>query len=157
MAKEIPLTQGKVAIVDDADYEWLNQWKWYAEQNKGTWYARRCIWEGQRTYCVRMHRVILNAQAGEATDHINGNGLDNRRTNLRICTTAENNRNCHKRKPTSSRFKGVFRWENRWRVQICVKGQNRYVGTYGDEEEAARAYNEAATKFYGEFASLNAV
>ncbi|GAJ01158.1 unnamed protein product [marine sediment metagenome] len=159
MTKVIALTQGKVALVDDADFEWLNQWKWYAFKDPRVYYARRNSYENGKVCTIQMHRAILNPPLGSDSDHINGNGLDNRRTNLRVCTHAENCQN--RRKPTgcSSRYKGVS-WRKRtrkWRAYIWINGRQKQLGCFDEEEEAARAYNKEALEQFREFAQLNVI
>ncbi len=156
--KEIPLTQGKVALVDDEDYDRLMAMgKWYAhvDKNKNTIYARRT----QNGKTIRMHRIILNIiDDGALVDHENGNGLDNRRKNLRMCTKRQNNLNVTIRKNNTSGFKGVV-WQKdrrKWQVQIRIgNGVKKHIGHFVSITEAARAYNEAAIKYHGEFAKLN--
>lgn len=148
--KEIPLTQGKVTIVDAADYDWLNQWKWHITSHG---YASR---DPKTTY---LHRFILNAPKGMWVDHINGDRLDNRRCNLRICTRQENLRNQKKQSGRSSKYKGVC-WHNQskcWMAYIKHNKVSMNLGCYKKEEDAACAYNEAATRLFGEFAKLNCI
>ena len=102
--KYIPLTQGKLAIVDDEDFEWLSQWKWHFNRKK---YAARTINHSGKLY---MHQVILNTPKGMLSDHRNGNGLDNRRKNLRACNVQQNKANSRLPKNNTSGFKGVY-WE----------------------------------------------
>lgn len=159
MVKEIPLTKGRVALVDDEDYEHLMQWKWHL-YNKG--YANRTIeapreagGKRKKTGC-QMHRYIMNAPKGSMIDHINGDKLDNRKENLRFCTDQQNKMNC----PPRKKYKGASRVKschNRWEVQIRVNGKKLYIGMYDSEEKAALAYNEAAKKYFGEFAWLNKI
>lgn len=162
--KKIPLTKNKFALVDDEDYERLNRFKWHALDSRGTHYAvrNRPTKNGKRGP-IRMHRDILNLKLGDKrqADHIDGNGLDNRKSNLRICN---NRQNCQNRKPRqgTSRFKGVSfhcrkdrpNWK-RWLTQIQINGKNKHVGYYKDEVRAAMAYDEIALKAFGEFARLN--
>lgn len=103
----------------------------------------------------RLARLIVDAPEGLVVDHINGNPLDNRRENLRLCTVKENNWNRRRRIGGSSRFKGVSRAGNRWKAIIWPNGSQKYLGSYADPEEAARAYDRAAAEEYGEFACLN--
>jgi len=146
----IPLSHGLHAIVDAADYEWLSQYKWFLW---GAGYAARRVPGG----VLLMHREITQAPPGRDVDHINGNRLDNRRSNLRICTRAENLRNTPKRQGCLSLYKGVssnHRHKN-WFAQIWFEGDNIRLGTFDDETEAARAYDRAALELFGEFAWLN--
>jgi len=155
MMRPIYLTQRRVTLVDDADYDWLSQWRWFAHRDHRTFYARRGIWRNGTTTIVKMHRLILDAPPGSETDHINGNGLDNRRCNLRLCSTAENQYNSRKRLGTSSRYKGVSRHRKQWRAMIKVQGRSIHLGCFGDEEAAACAYDEAARQSFGRFACIN--
>lgn len=158
----IPLTQGQIAIVDDEDYEELSQFKWYAQKRGQTYLAARTYYENGKKKFEYMHRRIVRAPDGLVVDHINGNGLDNRRSNLRICTRAENNRNIHrhlsrKRAKVVSRFKGVY-WDERskkWTAQIRVNRRQIWLGMFEDEIQAALAYDAAAFCYFGEFARPN--
>jgi len=155
MAREIALTQGNVAVVDDEDYEMLAQKKWYCSYNG---YAVRSvkIASGKKR-TVMMHRAILDASSGLCVDHINHDKLDNRRANLRLCSTAENCRNARKHTATTSRFKGVhwYKAYAKWRAMIMVDRRPIHIGYFDDEDEAARAYNAAAAERFGEFALPN--
>jgi len=155
--KEILLTQGKAALVDDEDYEYLSQFKWCARKERDDlFYARRAV-KGNVYYS--MHRLILNAPKGMEVDHINGNGLDNQRSNLRLCTKSQNQHNSHIRQDNKSGFKGVH-WVNkckRWRAKITIHGTQIHLGHFRIPEQAALAYNKAAIKFHGEFARINQV
>jgi hypothetical protein len=156
--KEILLTQGKVAIVDAADYEWLSQWNWHAFRNQGgIWYARRARRRRLDQTSPFMHRVIMDAPSGIMIDHINGDGLDNRQSNLRCATNQQNQFNSRKRRDNTSGFRGVCWREDkkRWRARIRVGGKQQHLGLFKTAEEAARAYDEAAKRLHGEFASLN--
>jgi len=160
--KEIVLTNGKVAFVDDEDYEWLSQWKWRYHKGKRTGYAYRrfsCVGTG-KTYNgqITMHRQILDAPGGMECDHINGDGLDNRRCNLRLCTSAENARNRRKVLVSSSRYKGVCKGYNgRWIASISCNGQSEYLGAFDAEEQAASTYDIAAIRLFGCFAKINGI
>ena len=152
--KEIELTQGKVAIVDYRDYEWLSHWGWFAikPNTSHTWYARR-------TGSISMHRQIMGYPRKLEIDHINGNGLDNRRENLRTCTRQESMQS----RPTTwakSGFRGVY-WipqgRKNWRSLITVDSKTIYLGDFLTKEEAAFAYNDAAFEYFGEFARFNEV
>lgn len=135
-------------MVDDADYEWLNKWRWY-KGNRG--YVVRTEWEDGKKHTILMHREILQPPAGMKGDHRFGDRLDNRRESLRICTNAENSRN---RKPNKGRSlpKGV-RWHNR-RFVAGIQVNNKYIhlGCFLTESQAKLAYDNAAMKYHGEFA-----
>ena len=151
--RKIPLTQGKFAIVDPQDYRRLNRYKWCAARDKNTFYAVRSKARKQ----IRMHRRILNVPAHLICDHINHNGLDNRISNLRICTRQQNTHNQRPRKTTSSRYKGVDwnKHQKKWRARIYHNNRCHHLGCFCDERDAARAYDRAARKYHGDFASLN--
>lgn len=157
MSKEIQITQGFKAIVDDEDYEYLNQFKWYVVKGQKTKYAVRYESPGK---ALLMHREILSAtNPSEFIDHINTNGLDNRKLNLRFCTQAENQRNRGKQRNNTSGFKGVF-WNKgvcKWIPAIRVDGRMIALGCFDCKIQAAKAYNAAALKYHGEFAYLNQI
>ena len=155
MTVEIPLTKGFVAIVDDEDAEVITAHKWHAHvpARGRTVYAHMLRWANGRYKNESMHRLILNAPVGFEVDHINQNGLDNRRCNLRLATRAQNEAN----KPPRSQYKGSY-WcqqTGRWRARIRVDGHLRCLGRFDSAEEAARAYDVAAMEAFGEFAYLN--
>ena len=159
--RKIGLTKGEYAIVDAADYEELSKYKWHVAGNGKMLYAQRMARSkcpGQRQYKVKMHRQIMNVPEGLFVDHINHNGLDNRRSNLRIVTKMQNNWNKRKLKTgCSSKYKGVsfFKRSGKWQARIVHNGKNIFIGQYDDEESAARAYDEKAKKLFGEYAATN--
>lgn len=158
--KEIPLTQGRFTLVDDADYEQLNKQKWYAHQSRNVWYVRsNSLPVNDKQLSILMHRVILGLQHGDGkqVDYIDGDGLNNQRSNLRICTNAQNQHNRRQKVTGQSRFKGVtrHRQSKRWIAQINRHSAQRYIGSFDTEEEAAEAYNEKARELHGEYAYLN--
>ena len=150
----IPLTQGKVAIVDDADFEWLSQFRWHYHHGG---YAERNVPINGEYRMITMHREIMRTPLGMDTDHINGNKLDNRRENLRICTRHENTWNQPIRSNNTSGYKGVSfeRYYQKWAAYICVEYKQLRLGHYDTPEEAAREYDKAARIHYGEYARLN--
>ncbi|KKK63726.1 hypothetical protein LCGC14_2991400 [marine sediment metagenome] len=156
--KLIPLTQGKYTIVDEKNYDMLSKHTWYAKCECGIWYAVREIRdaEGKRT-TQRMHRYILNCPKGKDVDHKNHNGLDNRESNIRICTNSQNQQNQRPCRGGSSKYKGVsFRKDtNRWTAHIKNGGKLINLGNYGTEIEAAKIYDEVAKKHFREFARTN--
>ena len=152
MACEIELARGTgVTVVDDDVYEWASLRSWHLIPHRFTGYAR--MFDGRRS--VYLHCAILGRRG---IDHINGDGLDNRRSNLRPATHQENMRNMRKRPGCSSRFKGVYfdpRGSSAWRAEICVDGRKICLGGHPDEVTAAAAYNLAAAALFGDFAKLN--
>lgn len=158
--KQIPLTQGLYAIVDDEDFELLSKYKWGAHKGKKTFYAVRQEKVNGKKRNIFMHRQLLGiSEKGLISDHINRNGLDNTKANLRACSITENNRNAGKNAKNKCGFKGVF-WDiayGKYRVQISVDGRRTHIGRYDCLLEAAKAYNAAAVKYHGEFANLNQI
>lgn len=156
MVKEIPLTQGKVALVDDEDYERVIKYKWYACKNSNTYYVKHTINHHSK---FLLHRFILGVKSNEQVDHINNNGLDCRRCNLRITTQSQNLMNAKKRPNTSSKYKGVnwCKQTHKWSAKIQVNGKRKHLGRFSNEDDAGKAYNEAAKKHYGEYARLNQI
>ena len=152
---KIPLTHGKVTIVDNQDWPLMAGYRWYALRGKTAgserWYAAACH-EGRTVY---MHRVITHAGPGEKVDHKNWDGLDNRRTNLRLCTNAQNMANQRTYRGRAG-MRGVYPRKERWRARIWVGYRGISLGTFDSPEEAARARDEAAQRFHGEFAVMNA-
>lgn len=161
----IPLTRGKSALIDEEDKD-LARFKWYASQ-EGTesnplFYARRHFTVNHKQIEIKLHRVILERVlnrtlvAGEEVDHKNNNSLDNRRANLRLATKSENRRNQRRRNdPKSSMYKGVSKHRNKWRAMIWLNGRQKHIGNFIDEADAAKAYDEAALRYFGEFAKTN--
>jgi hypothetical protein len=142
--KEIKLTQGKVALIDDLDFVKINQHKWFFDHG----YAKR-------NKNIYMHREIMNTPEGMDTDHVNGDGLDNRRDNLRICTHNENVRNCKIGKNNKVGYKCIEKRGLKWRAYIVVNGIKNHLGYFNDSSAAASAYDTAAKKYFGEFAKTN--
>lgn len=158
--REIPLTQGKVALVDDADYESLSMYKWHAWKNPktGEFYARRNIVVNGKKTIIAMHTVLMQPPEGHEVDHVNLNGLDNRRENLRVVTRSQNMANTRSR-GGSSAYKGVS-WSNqakKWHAYIGYQKRRIHIGFFNEERDAAAAYNTKAMELFGEHALLNDV
>jgi hypothetical protein len=154
--KTIPLTRGKIALVDDSDFERVAKLTWHAISGRHTFYAQHSFQKNGKNCHVVMHRFILGVTDPSIhIDHRNGCGLDNRRCNLRFATRIEQAGNMRKHDGTSSRFKGVSlkkgRKRNKWVAQLRPK----HLGIFKSEYEAALAYDRAARERYGEFANCN--
>lgn len=165
--KEIQLSQGKVALVDDGDFEWLNQWKWHSiRKPNNRFYASRQTKitrtdKGQRQTMLLMHRFILSPDKRLVIDHKDGNGLNNQRNNIRVCTTAQNIQNRRKLPTNTLGLKGISievgngRKTPAYKAGIMIEGTLHYLGCYKTPEEAAKVYDDAARKYHGEYACVN--
>jgi hypothetical protein len=157
--KEIKLTQGKVALVDDVDYEWINSFKWHVTRHaNGKEYASRMIYNRGKRAIISMHRLIMGTQIGQEVDHIDNLGLNNQRANLRNCNRSQNNINSHRANGTS-KFKGVYWYgpRNKWRAKIKINRVCIHLGYFVLETDAAMAYDKKALELYGSFAKLNII
>jgi len=158
--KEIPLTRGMVARVDDEDYERLVRHRWHLADTGTRFYvARYCrVGEKRGRSKLWMHREVIGAPAGLFVDHIDGDGLNNQKANLRLCTYSQNNRNKVKTR-ARRRFRGIRPVKDskhgRWRADITINGKTRYLGTFATDVEAARAYDRVLIEVGGEFARPN--
>lgn len=151
-ARWVPLTQGKFALVDESDYSRVMKYKWTAFPNK-----KGTVWYASCDRVGRLHRFIINAPPELDVDHRNHDGLDNRRKNLRLASAIENTQNTRKREGTSSRFKGVsfYKRLGLWQSYIRIKGKRIQLGMFRNETRAAKAYDAAAKRYFGEFAETN--
>jgi hypothetical protein len=156
--KEIKLTQGQVAQVDNEDYDFLNQWEWCAHKYPNTYYADRQQNINGIRKTIKMHRVILNTPSSMKTDHIDHNGLNNQKDNLRICNSQQN---CMNVIPFGSvKYKGVsILYENNkgkiYEANIRLNGIKQRIGIFRNETLAAKAYDKKARELFGEFAYIN--
>ena len=157
--REIKLTQGKIALVDDEDFKRINQYNWVLDRRKRILYATRKNQKNKVITKIYLHRFIMNAQKDQMIDHKDGNGLNNQKKNLRFCTQSQN---CKNRIPSingTSKYLGVswYKRAKRYIAEIKHKGKHLHIGTFKNEGEAAIAYNIAALKYHKEFARLNLI
>jgi len=164
--KKIPLTQGKFAIIDDEDFELVSKYKWHympggLSTNNG--YAvhsifNKKIWKEEkkvRNFHLRMHNLIMNTPLKMTVDHINHNGLDNRKSNLRVCSLKENCQNQPKRKHGTLIYQGITKMGNKFYAQVQKNGKKHWGNGFYTQKEAAIEYNKLAKKIFGKFANLN--
>jgi hypothetical protein len=153
--KTIQLTQGKVALVDDEDFEALNQFRWYADKAHGNrFYACRDDRDGAKQTKIYMHAHIIQTPRKMHTDHINGEGLDNRRANLRVATPSQNLMNRGSNKNSKLGVKGVSPHRRRYMAMIKINGKSKYLGLFLTIEAASAAYQAASQQVHGEFAKI---
>jgi len=154
--KEIQLTQGKFAIVDDDDFELLNQWKWHISASG--YAARRIPKVNGKQAILFMHRILLGLSLNDGIcgDHINGIRIDNRKCNLRIASKLENGKNVKKHKDNLSGYKGVYlnKDRNKWAAQICTNGKTEYLGLFESPELAYEEYCKESIKRHGDFSNV---
>lgn len=156
---EMPLTQGEVALIDDEDFELVSAHKWCArwENHTKSFYALTNIRKPDGKWTLLgMHRLIMNAQHGEQVDHIHHLTLDNRKSELRLCTRSQNQHNRGISTNNASGFKGVS-WQdnrNKWQAHICLAGKHKYLGLYSTPEEGHAAYCAASKLYHGEFGRI---
>ena len=157
--KQIELSQGKVALVDDADYESLNQFNWQAIKaySRDVYYAIKTEKENGKWRTISMHRVIMNAPNGMDIDHKDTDGLNNQRYNLRLCTRSQNSLNRKKRVVASSKYKNVHfsQTHQRWIVRVSKNGTYKSIGVFKTELEAGIIANITMRRYHGKFARPN--
>ncbi len=155
---EILLNQGKTTIINTSDLPLIKGHRWFAHYNKrhDRWYVRTAYRSNGKRITLGIHRLILSAKPGQLVDHINGDGLDNRRENLRICNHAGNSRN-QNRTRGASKFKGVIirKSLNKWNARIRYDGKQHHLGYFDNEIDAALAYDYASIDHHGEFGATN--
>lgn len=142
--KQIKLTKGKYALVDNEDYEWLNQWKWSVNSNN---YPSRY----EKKEFITMHRFIMKPPKGMQVDHKDGDRLNNQKFNLRICTPSQN---CSYRKASTiakSGYRGVTKHNDKWRARIEINGKKKHLGLFSTAKEASIVYKKAAKVYFGDF------
>lgn len=154
--KEIPLTQGKIVLVDDADYSALIKYKWHATKCCESWYARMSFTVRGTRIRIYMHRLLLGLDDPNILcDHKNGDGLDNQRINLRSCSKGENQRNKKQKRKSTHKYKGITKFRSNWVAQLSYKNKRVHIGTFKSDIDAAKAYNAKALELFGEFAKIN--
>lgn len=157
--KELKLIRGGIAMVDDEDFERMSKGKWYAEKSGNKFYAMRYFYnyEKNRKDHVRMHRELMNlTDPKKVVDHIDGNGLNNQKSNIRICTQAQNRFNSNKRKGNKTGYIGVSLFNNKvFRARILLNGKEHHLGYFKDAKEAALVRDKKCRELHGEFAKLN--
>jgi hypothetical protein len=151
----------RYVFVDDEDYEAVSKHKWCVKQDKSTYYARTQVKNDDGTWiALLMHRLVVGVTDPKIeVDHRNHRGFVNLKTNLRVCSHADNMRNQQKHSVNTSGFKGVSwnKHNKNWRARIKVNYKNIHLGCYTDKIDAAKAYNDAAIKYFGHFACLNII
>ena len=152
--KQIKLTQGKYAIIDDSSFGLVSQYKWHFHITNGKMGYPRTMIAGKK---IRLHTLLMKNPKGTYADHVNGNTLDNRRENLRICTPSESNANLSKRVGCSSKYKGISfdKERDKWQVRVYFKKKKVFFKRVNTEIEAARLYDLIARKIFGKFAKTN--
>jgi hypothetical protein len=164
--KKIKLTQNKWTLIDDEDFELVNKYKWrYVKAHNGNGYAHHTIHDKEfykinkkrRIITLNIQNLIMNPPKGMLVDHINNDGLDNRRCNLRICSYKQNTCNKRKTQNTELKYKGISKYGNRFRAQLHDGGKRYSINGFKTQKEAAIAYNKKAIELFGEFANLNKI
>lgn len=149
----VPLTQGYEAVIDVADVPLVEGWNWYAQVRPHTIYAKRIDGAGQSRFTVHLHRVVMESPDELEVDHRDGNGLNNRRGNLRLATRSQNNQNRNTGVNNTSGYKGVtwHKAKGKWNARIKINGKRRNLGYFSNPESAAAAYAAASSELHGEF------
>jgi hypothetical protein len=153
---KLPLSKNKYALVDDEDYPKVSKHKWFVIQRGKSEHACRTVIENGNKRTEYLHRALLNPNSNEVVDHINGNGLDNQKANLRLCTKQQNSWNSDKNTKNVSGYKGVSfeKTTGKWRVRIRKDGKSYSYGLYEQAEEASKVYLEKAQELFGQYARI---
>jgi len=159
--KLIKLTQGFSATIDDNMEERVSYFRWCVQESTPDirYYAVTNMWKGSKELKLYMHQLIMGTPIDKVIDHKNGDGLDNRVENLRICSYQQNSLNSRCRSGCTSKYRGVswYKFYNKWTVYISINRKHTSIGNFENEVDAALAYNEKAIKYHGEFARLNII
>lgn len=155
--KKLELTQNKVALVDDEDFEYLNQWKWSAHYGRGKWYAIRNQRINGEVNIIYLHRFIMKTPENLVVDHKDDDGLNCQRYNMRNCTQSQNMQNSSAKNKNNLKGVGRITGGTKYTAQIHLNGIKKHLGSFNTAVKAAKAYNTAATKYFGEFACLNEI
>lgn len=150
--RHIRVSENKFTLVDDEDFDWVQKHNWVI--TKAGYVG---LSNGDGSFGVLLHRAILRAKSNEIVDHKDGNKLNNQKCNIRICTKSQNQMNRGVSKKKSIRYKGVYASGKKFTSYICMNGIVYYLGTFDNKIDAAKAYNDMATKLHGEFAKLNVI
>lgn len=152
-------TDGTPFVVDDCDDEVVASRRWYAKRDKRKRKPKAYVTSGEFRNSVILHRLIAGATRGVHVDHVDGDTLNNRRSNLRLCTNAENSRNVTAHVDSRTGIKGIHfcRSTGRWRAQICLEGERIHLGRFSTKEQAHEAYCKAAKALHGQFANTGSV
>ena len=152
------ILKGKVIHIDDEDMHILSKYNWYINSSDNIrYYVVAKVYNKGKVTNIKLHRILLNPPRNLYIDHINGNGLDNRKSNLRVCTNQQNQRNARKKRTASSIYKGVsfVKARSKFRAYIVVNNKQTGLGQFSNEIDAAKAYDQKAKELFGEFAYLN--
>lgn len=156
MTKYIKIS-GQVAMVDNEDYDWISKFSWHLKNSGTVLYARCNVVLDNKHTTMTMHRMVMTAKKGQIVDHIDRNGLNNQKYNLRFATKAQNKMNCISHKNSSSKYKGVH-WNKVskvWQSRIQFEGKKIFLGAFDNEIEAARAYDKKSIEIFGEYSRVN--
>lgn len=152
--KKIITSKKDVCLIDKEDFDVVSKHKWKSTKPKKIIYVTRVIRDGKKYRTIYLHRFLMKAVKGQVVDHINGNGLDNRKENLRLCTQQQNTFNSMSKRK-NKRFKGVYKWKDKFFAKLNVRKKVHYSKMYHTEEEAAKAHDKLAEIHYKEFAKKN--